>query len=329
MWSYFHTYGLPTLIARGSNNYGPFQYPEKLIPLMILNALHGDKLPVYGDGMQVRNWIYVEDFARAIGHVLEHGEPGNVYNAGGPDECANLEVVQRIIQLTGGDESLIEYVTDRPGHDRRYSLSSREGARARLGAADALRRRARPHGRLVPRQPVVVGADPLGRLPRVLRAPVRALARLRLAPRLLRRQSPSSLTSENVVEAFLSSPRRALTLAVAVLPVTVTSVTSRSKSSASPVSFSTSPAQSLPDVFSLFASAVESTSRQIADGLAVLGVGLQVLDRLRDGLVGALEVVGGGRRLPRSRRGRRRARAGAGGRTCAWGRPEGSPSTIG
>ena len=73
---------------RGSNNYGPFQYPEKLIPLMVLNALHGDKLPVYGDGMQVRNWIYVEDFARAIGHVLEHGEPGNVYNAGGPDECA-------------------------------------------------------------------------------------------------------------------------------------------------------------------------------------------------------------------------------------------------
>ena len=124
MWSYFHTYGLPTLIARGSNNYGPFQYPEKLIPLMVLNALHGDKLPVYGDGMQIRNWIYVEDFARAIGHVLEHGEPGNVYNAGGPDECANLEVVQRIVQLTGCGDELIEYVTDRPGHDRRYSLSS-------------------------------------------------------------------------------------------------------------------------------------------------------------------------------------------------------------
>jgi dTDP-glucose 4,6-dehydratase len=124
VWSYFHTFGLPTLICRGSNNYGPFQYPEKLIPLMILNALHGDKLPVYGDGQQVRNWIYVEDFARAIGHVLEHGEPGHVYNAGGPDECANLEVVQRIIQLTGGDQDLIEYVTDRPGHDRRYSLSS-------------------------------------------------------------------------------------------------------------------------------------------------------------------------------------------------------------
>jgi dTDP-glucose 4,6-dehydratase len=122
--SYRDTYGLETVICRGSNNYGPYQYPEKLIPLMVLNALHGDRLPVYGDGMQVRNWIYVEDFARAIGHVLEHGEAGSVYNAGGPDECANLEVVQRIIQLTGGDESLIEYVTDRPGHDRRYSLSS-------------------------------------------------------------------------------------------------------------------------------------------------------------------------------------------------------------
>jgi len=122
--SYRHTFGTETVICRGSNNYGPFQYPEKLIPLMVLNALHGDKLPVYGDGMQVRNWIYVEDFARAIGHVLDHGEPGNVYNAGGPDECANLEVVQRIVQLTGCGDELIEYVTDRPGHDRRYSLSS-------------------------------------------------------------------------------------------------------------------------------------------------------------------------------------------------------------
>jgi dTDP-glucose 4,6-dehydratase len=122
--SYFHTFGLPALICRGSNNYGPYQYPEKLIPLMILNALHGDPLPVYGDGQQVRNWIYVEDFARAIGHVLDHGRPGEVYNAGGPDECANLEVVQRIISFTGADDSLIEFVTDRPGHDRRYSLSS-------------------------------------------------------------------------------------------------------------------------------------------------------------------------------------------------------------
>jgi dTDP-glucose 4,6-dehydratase len=122
--SYTHTYDLPTVICRGSNNYGPFQYPEKLIPLMVLNAFHDDPLPVYGDGMQVRNWLFVEDFARGIGHALEHGAPGEAYNVGGPDECPNLEVVRRIIALTGRDASLIEYVTDRPGHDRRYSLGS-------------------------------------------------------------------------------------------------------------------------------------------------------------------------------------------------------------
>jgi dTDP-glucose 4,6-dehydratase len=122
--SYFHTYGLQALICRGSNNYGPYQYPEKLIPLMVLNALHGDALPVYGDGMQVRNWIHATDFAAAIGHVLEHGLPGEVYNAGGPDEEANMTVVRRIIELSGAQESQIEHVTDRPGHDRRYSLSS-------------------------------------------------------------------------------------------------------------------------------------------------------------------------------------------------------------
>jgi len=142
--SYRHTYGLETLICRGSNNYGPYQYPEKLIPLMVLNALHGDKLPVYGDGMQVRNWIYVEDFARGIGFALEHGEPGEVYNVGGPDECPNLEVVRRIVELTGNDESLIEYVTDRPGHDRRYSLSSNKvralGWEPRVRFADGLER---------------------------------------------------------------------------------------------------------------------------------------------------------------------------------------------
>jgi dTDP-glucose 4,6-dehydratase len=142
--SYFHTYGLPTNICRGSNNYGPRQYPEKLIPLMVLNALAGDHLPVYGDGRQVRNWLYVEDFGRGIGHVLEHGVPGETYNCGGPDECENLEVVKRIIQLTGGDESQIEYVTDRPGHDRRYSLSAAKlealGWSARTRFADGLGR---------------------------------------------------------------------------------------------------------------------------------------------------------------------------------------------
>jgi dTDP-glucose 4,6-dehydratase len=122
--SYFHTYGLRASICRGSNNYGPYQYPEKLIPLMVLNALHGDALPVYGDGRQVRNWIHATDFARAIGCVLERGVPGEVYNAGGPDELPNIDVVKRILQLSEADESLIEHVEDRPGHDRRYSLSS-------------------------------------------------------------------------------------------------------------------------------------------------------------------------------------------------------------
>jgi dTDP-glucose 4,6-dehydratase len=122
--SYFHTYGLPTSICRGSNNYGPYQYPEKLIPLMVLNALHGDALPVYGDGRQVRNWIHATDFARAIGYVLERGTPGEVYNAGGPDELPNIDVVREILALSDADESLIEHVSDRPGHDRRYSLSS-------------------------------------------------------------------------------------------------------------------------------------------------------------------------------------------------------------
>jgi dTDP-glucose 4,6-dehydratase len=122
--SYFHTYGLETVICRGSNNYGPYQYPEKLIPLMILNALSGDQLPVYGDGRNVRNWLYVEDFGRGIGHALLHGAPGEAYNCGGPDECENIVVVRRVLELTGADESLIEYVNDRPGHDRRYSLSS-------------------------------------------------------------------------------------------------------------------------------------------------------------------------------------------------------------
>jgi dTDP-glucose 4,6-dehydratase len=140
--SYFHTYGLATVICRGSNNYGPYQYPEKLIPLMILNALHGDRLPVYGDGMQVRNWIHSTDFCSAVGHVLERGVPGEVYNAGGPDELQNVAIVQRIIELTGAQQSQIEHVADRPGHDRRYSLSSEKvralGWRPRVRLAEGL-----------------------------------------------------------------------------------------------------------------------------------------------------------------------------------------------
>jgi len=142
--SYFHTYGTEAVICRGSNNYGPYQYPEKLIPLMVLNALHDDPLPVYGDGLQVRNWIYVEDFCRGIGHALAHGQAGEAYNVGGPDESTNIEVVKRIIELTGRDESLIDYVDDRPGHDRRYSLGSEKvralGWEAQVRFAEGLER---------------------------------------------------------------------------------------------------------------------------------------------------------------------------------------------
>jgi dTDP-glucose 4,6-dehydratase len=142
--SYFHTYGLEAVICRGSNNYGPYQYPEKLIPLMILNALAGDPLPVYGDGRNVRNWLYVEDFARGIGQALAGGTAGEAYNCGGPDECENLNAVTKIIELTGADESLIEFVPDRPGHDRRYSLSSEKlvalGWEPRVRFAEGLER---------------------------------------------------------------------------------------------------------------------------------------------------------------------------------------------
>ena len=123
--SYFHTYrAARPSICRGSNNYGPHQYPEKLIPLMILNALAGDRLPVYGDGKNVRNWLFVEDFARGIGHALGTACRARSTTAAVRTSATNLAVVGRIIELTGRDESLIEYVTDRPGHDRRYSLSS-------------------------------------------------------------------------------------------------------------------------------------------------------------------------------------------------------------
>jgi dTDP-glucose 4,6-dehydratase len=135
--AYHHTFGIDAVVSRASNNYGPYQYPEKLIPLCVLNALHGDPLPVYGDGMQVRNWLHVEDHCRAIDVVLREGKAGEVYNIGGPDELPNIEVVRKILELTGRDESLIEHVTDRLGHDRRYSLSS--GKIADLGWTPEIR----------------------------------------------------------------------------------------------------------------------------------------------------------------------------------------------
>ncbi|MFN2611811.1 MAG: dTDP-glucose 4,6-dehydratase [Solirubrobacterales bacterium] len=124
--AFARTYGAEALIVRASNNYGPRQHPEKLIPLCILNALAGDPLPLYGDGSQIRNWLFVEDCCAAIETVLEHGAPGEAYNAGGPDELPNIKVVRRILELTGRDDSLIEYVSDRPGHDLRYSLDSQK-----------------------------------------------------------------------------------------------------------------------------------------------------------------------------------------------------------
>ncbi|MGH2822507.1 MAG: dTDP-glucose 4,6-dehydratase [Thermoleophilaceae bacterium] len=130
--AHVHTHGIGAVICRGSNNYGPRQYPEKLVPLMILNALHGDPLPVYGDGLQVRNWLYVDDFCRGIHSVLLRGRAGEVYNVGGPDETENIEVVRRIVELTGADPDLIRHVRDRPGHDRRYSLAS-DKLRSELG----------------------------------------------------------------------------------------------------------------------------------------------------------------------------------------------------
>jgi dTDP-glucose 4,6-dehydratase len=118
------TYGADALICRASNNYGPLQHPEKLIPLCTLNALAGDPVPVYGDGKQVRNWLFVDDNCAAIDVVLERGAAGEVYNVGGPDELPNIEIVRTILELCGRDKSLIEFVADRPGHDRRYSLAS-------------------------------------------------------------------------------------------------------------------------------------------------------------------------------------------------------------
>jgi len=122
--SYFVTYGLPVRITRASNNYGPYQFPEKLIPLMIANAMEDRPLPVYGDGMQVRDWLYAEDHCRGIRAVLERGRDGEIYNIGGNRSLPNLEVVRKVLQLAGKPESLIRYVTDRPGHDRRYALAS-------------------------------------------------------------------------------------------------------------------------------------------------------------------------------------------------------------
>jgi dTDP-glucose 4,6-dehydratase len=122
--SYFVTYGLPVIVTRASNNYGPYQFPEKLIPLMISNAIEDQPLPIYGDGMQIRDWLYVEDHCRAILAAIERGRPGEIYNIGGSRALPNVEVVRKILAALGKPETLMQTVKDRPGHDRRYALSS-------------------------------------------------------------------------------------------------------------------------------------------------------------------------------------------------------------
>ncbi len=122
--AYATTYGMPVNITRCSNNYGPYQFPEKLIPLVIRNCLHDKAIPIYGDGMQIRDWLHVSDHCRAIDTVLRKGRIGEVYNVGGNNEKANIEIVRLILARTGRDESLIRYVKDRPGHDRRYAINN-------------------------------------------------------------------------------------------------------------------------------------------------------------------------------------------------------------
>ena len=122
--AYHHSFGLPVIVSRCSNNYGPYQFPEKVIPLFLTNLFEDKKVPLYGDGLNVRDWIYVEDHCAALGAVLEKGAPGEVYNVGADCELTNLELTHRILTACGKDDSAIEYVEDRPGHDRRYAIDS-------------------------------------------------------------------------------------------------------------------------------------------------------------------------------------------------------------
>ncbi len=122
--AYFKTYNLPVLITRSSNNYGPYQYPEKLIPLFVTNLIEGKKVPVYGDGLNIRDWLYVLDNCSGIDMVLHKGKAGEIYNIGADNEKTNKEITEIILKGLGKDESSIEYIKDRPGHDRRYALDS-------------------------------------------------------------------------------------------------------------------------------------------------------------------------------------------------------------
>lgn len=122
--AYYRTYGFPVTISRCSNNYGPYQFPEKLIPLMILNAIENKPLPVYGQGLNVRDWVYVEDHCKAIDMILQHGKIGEIYNIGGHNEMRNIDIVKMICRELGKPERLIEFVDDRKGHDLRYAIDN-------------------------------------------------------------------------------------------------------------------------------------------------------------------------------------------------------------
>jgi dTDP-glucose 4,6-dehydratase len=139
------TYGFPAIITRSSNNYGPYQFPEKFLPLLITNALDDKPLPIYGDGKQQRDWLHVEDNCRGIAAVLERGRIGEVYNIGGLDILDNLSMARRLLQLMGKPETLLSYVQDRPGHDRRYALNCEKiqgelGWKAAIPLEDGLQR---------------------------------------------------------------------------------------------------------------------------------------------------------------------------------------------
>jgi dTDP-glucose 4,6-dehydratase len=135
--SFWQTYQFPAIITRSSNNYGPNQFPEKLIPLMITNAVEGKKLPLYGDGLNERDWIFVADHCRALDRILEGGQPGEIYNIGFGRPVTNLEIVRRLLRIMGRPEDLVEFVEDRPGHDRRYALDTNK-IRGELGWEPAM-----------------------------------------------------------------------------------------------------------------------------------------------------------------------------------------------
>ena len=204
--AYVRTYQLPVIVTRASNNYGPYQFPEKLIPLMISNALEGSPLPIYGDGLQVRDWLYVDDHCRAILAVLERGTIGEVYNIAGACHLPNIEVVKQLLKIVGAPETLITRVTDRPGHDRRYALRGDKIARETgLRAGGAVRGRPGAHGAVVSGERGLDGARPLRRVSRLLRAELRLAQQQAIAA--LPAESPGRVTSQRGVAGAATACR--------------------------------------------------------------------------------------------------------------------------